>query len=590
MDANGRTRVILPGKGEVLLQPQDHLATGGEGSVFLRKGLVYKLYLDAAAARAKGMEDKIRLLANLRHPYIVAPIDILHDERHEMIGYYMPAAPGVPLLKVCTGAWRDANGFTDTQATRLVENMRLAVLEAHTLKAVIADGNETNWLAHGVEPRVIDVDSWQIDRFRATAIMASIRDFHGAQPSEGADWFAWAVVSFQVFTGIHPYKGTHPDFRRGDLEARMRAQVSVFDTQVRLNTAVRDFACIPSALKDWYQGVFVHGERNPPPSALAAAAPKIAARRQPAAATTTGALRHEHLLTLPGTVGHLADNGIAILEVDGALVAYDIPRRQRIVGLGRQSVDRLLDGQACLVRLGAGLVLLQVFGGALKGQHVVGEHDPAPARPELAPLPCAAEKLVALGGRVFALDHASELGMSELALDRLGERVLLSIRQSWPVRTLATRFFDGFGVMDCLGTPFIVLPEGDDALLIHRAASLRGYHLINGYARNRHCVLLHGIRRRDGQLCRLRLRLGAVEYERVEEVVVDDAELDVAVTGRGIAVAIFEDGEVTVWNTAGDKERRITDPAASRELRLFALPDGVFYHTGRDIFRLKLSD
>ena len=250
MDISKGIRVVMPGKGEVMLRAQDHLATGGEGAVFQRAGMVYKLYLDPVAARARGMEEKIGLLAQLRHPSIVAPIDVLRDQQQALVGHYMPAAPGVPLIELCTNAWRNANGFGDDQAAQLVENMRAAVTAAHALPALMVDGNETNWLANGVEPRVIDVDSWQIGRFPATAMMATIRDYHGAQPSPAADWFAWGIVTFQVFTGIHPYKGSHPDFRRGDLEARMRANVSVFDPRTRLNAAVRHFAAIPAALRD----------------------------------------------------------------------------------------------------------------------------------------------------------------------------------------------------------------------------------------------------------------------------------------------------------------------------------------------------
>lgn len=63
MNPNELIRVILPRKGEILLLPRDHLATGGEGAVYLKDGLVFKLYLDSAGARARGMEEKIRLLS-----------------------------------------------------------------------------------------------------------------------------------------------------------------------------------------------------------------------------------------------------------------------------------------------------------------------------------------------------------------------------------------------------------------------------------------------------------------------------------------------------------------------------------------------
>ena len=102
MDISKGIRVVMPGKGEVMLRAQDHLATGGEGAVFQRAGMVYKLYLDPVAARARGMEEKIGLLAQLRHPCIVAPLDVLRDQQQALVGHYMPAAPGVPLIELCT--------------------------------------------------------------------------------------------------------------------------------------------------------------------------------------------------------------------------------------------------------------------------------------------------------------------------------------------------------------------------------------------------------------------------------------------------------------------------------------------------------
>jgi hypothetical protein len=71
--------------------------------------------------------------------------------------------------------------------------------------------------------------------------------------------------------------------------------------------------------------------------------------------------------------------------------------------------------------------------------------------------------------------------------------------------------------------------------------------------------------------------------------VVYESELNVAVTARGVAVALFDDGEVTVWNTSGGSEQRIADRAATRDLRLFALADGVYYLADREVFRLRLG-
>jgi hypothetical protein len=589
MNANDKVQVVIPGKGDLILQPQDHLATGGEGAVYLKNGMVFKLYLDPKAARARGMADKVALLAGLRHPYIVAPIDVLLDKRQDLIGYYMPAASGEAMMRVFTSAWRDANGFGDTKAVKLVENMRTAVEAAHGLGAVMADGNETNWLADGVEPRVIDVDSWQIGKFPATAIMASIFDYHRPPPSRESDWFAWGIVSFQVLTGIHPYKGSHPDFRRGDLEARMRANASVLDPKVRLNAAVRHFGVIPGRLRDWYEAVFQRAERLPPPSLRGSAVPDGAPRRARAVASAGGMLKHDRYLTLPGPARLVTRDGIGVLEVAGELQAHDIVRRQRITGVESADLARLLKQQAVLIRNASSYVWLELDGAAIRGRLVAGERDPVTAITELAPLPCIAERLLSLGGRVFALNGEQDLGMIELAINQLGARTFLSIRQAWPVRARASRFYDGFGLTDCLGVPFVVLPEGDEAVLIQRAVGLKGYRIIGGYAGGSQCIVVSAIRRSDGQLYRLLLHLVGQEFEVAEASVIDEPNLNIAVTERGIALEIADDGELTVWNTQGASARRVSDQAMTRELRLLALPGGVFYLAGKDVFRLTLT-
>jgi len=589
MAANDRIQVILPGKGETTLLPRDHLATGGEGAVYLKNGMVFKVYLDGAAARARGMEEKIGLLSRISHPYIVSPIDVLYDRRHEMVGYYMPAAQGVPVVRIFTNAWRDANGFNNEHSVKLVENMRAALRVAHDLSALVADGNEMNWLADGVEPRAIDVDSWQIGDFKATAIMASIIDHHADVLSEETDWFAWGIVTFQIFTGIHPYKGTHPDFKRGDMEGRMQANASVFDPKVKLNGAVRDLSVIPKPLADWYQGVFQSGCRGAPPSVSMSMVPQIAARKLRLCATDSGLLKHNLIMSLPGVVRYISGNGVAYYEEGSRLSACDLKRRQLIPSIDAETIDRLLKGGACLVRMASGFRLLQADSSGVFGRIIPGERDPVPPNPDIGRLPCVAEKLIEWGDRVFALNSQNELGFTEIAIELLGGRSLLSIKQSWAVNQNSTRFFDGFAVTDCLGTPFIVQVEGDSALLIHRASVLKEYRLVNGYSRSHHSLILIGIGREDGLLHRLRMRLGKGEYECIEDVVVDVAELNMAVTGKGIAAGIFEDGQLFVWNTIGVGEKIVHDAAVTRDLRLFAMTEGIFYYMGTDVFRLSLS-
>lgn len=581
-------KVVMPGKGEVTLRPTDHLATGGEGAVYLKNNRIFKLFLNPERARTSGMADKIKLLSQIRHPFIVAPLDVLYDSQHQMVGYYMEKADGLALMKTFTNTWRDTNSFTDREAVRLVENMREAVNAAHALKAVMVDGNETNYLVAGVEPRIIDVDSWKIGRHGGTAIMPSIRDYHSTDHDEKTDWFAWGIVSFQVFTGIHPYKGTHPGFKKSDLEGRMRANASVFDKAVRLNAAVRDFACVPKPLLDWYEGVFAKGERSAPPSALMSQASAGLTKKVRVIQTASGKVRHDRVNGFMGKVRHVSANGIAFYGEVGALKAHDLYRKQGIPALDQVDIDGLFANQAALVRQGDSFVHVSLTSMGVQGRVVPGERDPQPANAQTNVLPLAAAKLLVMGNRLFALNPQSDNGMVELELNAMGSRMVLAVKTQWPVNITSTRFYDGFGAMDCLGVPFLVVPE-QESLTIKRATVLAGYKLINGFSRGSSYVWVHGVNRADGQIYRLELRFNGKEFELAHSEVVDEAELNLAISSKGIAVGIFEDGLVSVQNTLGAGGKVVPDGSVTKEMSLFSLPDGIHYYRDSDVYRISLT-
>ena len=85
----------------------------------------------------------------------------------------------------------------------------------------------------------------------------------------GTDWFSWAVVTFQMFTGIHPYKGKYKSAL--DLDTRMMKNISVFNPFVSVPKICEPFDVIPENLRRWYKAVFEDGKRLPPPDIMVAA-------------------------------------------------------------------------------------------------------------------------------------------------------------------------------------------------------------------------------------------------------------------------------------------------------------------------------
>ena len=584
-----RTRVFVPTKGEFTLTDTNHVATGGEGSVYVKSGYAFKLYLDAMKARKAGLESKVQLLSRIQHPHIVAPLGPIYDASQEFVGFYMPMANGEPLVKTFTNAWRDANGFTNEKAIELVGNMRAAVQAAHDLGALLVDGNELNYLVEGTAPRLIDCDSWQIDRYKATAIMPSIRDFSAQAFSEKSDWFSWGIVTFQTLVGVHPFKGTHPDFKKSDLEGRMRGHASVFDPRVKVNAAVRDFALIPTGLRDWYEAVFQKGERSAPPVRFDAPPPSAAQRTYRTVQAGTGVVKHERLMTVPGTIRHVSAYGVLFYrDTSNVSHALDVHRRKKIEGLSSADIDLLFRNEACLIRRELGFVFIQLNAGSLVARLLRVEGDPLLSATVSNPLPCAATRLVSIGGRPFALNPEVGNGLLELDTTTLGNKVLLSVKTAWPVFVQSTRFFDGAAVMDCMGTPFLVVPH-DSAVTVAPCPDLKGYRTVNAFARAPGFILVEGLSATDGQLYRLTCQFDGRSYKMVSTVLADEPGLDVALNPKGILVGIFEDGQVTVLNTLGAGGKTVADASITRDMTLFSTSDGIFYYRDADVFRLSLS-
>ncbi|MDP3653133.1 MAG: hypothetical protein Q8R67_15760 [Rhodoferax sp.] len=613
LSAQSPQRVFLPGKGEVALTQTDYLATGGEGVVYAKGSYVYKLYLDPAGARARGIEDKLKLLQAIRHPHIVAPTDVLLNPQHEVVGFYMPQASGVPLVKTFTNAWRDPNNFGIRESLALVENMRLAVVEAHQAGAVLVDANEMNYLADGTAPRLLDVDSWQIGAFKASAIMPSIRDVHSADFTPLTDWFSWAVVSFQVLAGIHPYKGVHPDFKRGDLQARMLANASVFDPRVSVNAGVRDYAtCLPGALLDWYRDVFQHGLRSAPPGVHAARVVALSptskrAMRTATSQTTHQTVIHDVLVHLDGDVVEVLRCGVALWRERsgaGSLHAFDLQRKQNLPCLTPPQLEALREGTAALVRCAGGLFYAFLNtrpntthpqSSGITGHLVPAERDPAPlaATQDAKLLPSLAQRLLTFGNRLFAVNAHSDRGLTEIAVDQMGAHTVLSVRASWPFLAQASTVFATMAMFDALGTPFLVLPAGD-SVRIDKASALAAYRLVDAFMVSPDHVLALAYGRKDGQIYRLTLTRGGAQqcFEITATEPTDELALNVAVNEQGIGVEVLANGELAVFSAkqiaSRGNSKRVGNTGLTQEHRVFALPAGLHYAYGQEVVRISM--
>jgi hypothetical protein len=258
------TQLTLEGRGLITVRPNDHVATGGEGTVFKVANTILKIYTDPSKMVADDMPSKVRALSALSHPGILAPKGIITER--SPIGFYMDFAQGTPLTPFFANDFRSQNGIDTAKTLKIAQAMQEIYAFAHSNKAILVDANELNWIiAPNLSPKAIDVDSWAIAKWPAKVVMPSIRDWHSKTFNELTDWFSWGIVTFQLFTGIHPYKGTLQGYARGAMVERMKANASVFSSGIKLNNAVRDFRTIPEPLRTWYKETFQDGVRSLPP-------------------------------------------------------------------------------------------------------------------------------------------------------------------------------------------------------------------------------------------------------------------------------------------------------------------------------------
>src|SRR5579871_1643597 len=244
-------KLFVKGRGPVELDQKDFLAQGGEGAIYVRGDLAYKVYANPAKMIPTA---KIQELAALEQPTIIRPEEVLLNTASAPVGYTMGyVKEAAALCQLFTRAFRERKGLTPEVMAQLVQKLRQGVRFVHAHGMLIVDLHEMNFLVDLPLKEIlfIDVDSYQTPGFPATALMDSVRDRHTSGFSENTDWFSFGIVSFQLFVGIHPYKGKHPDGL--DLDTRMQRNISVFNKAVSLPKVCYPLNAIPRAYRDWYE-------------------------------------------------------------------------------------------------------------------------------------------------------------------------------------------------------------------------------------------------------------------------------------------------------------------------------------------------
>lgn len=520
-------KVYAKGLGEVTLAQQDFVGQGGQAAVFVQGDTAFKVFHDPAQAIPAG---KIAELAAIGDPNVIRPRHLLADAKGRPVGYTMRFVRDAHVLcQLCTRTFRERQGVTPEQVFALVQRIRAGVEACHRAGVIVVDLNEMNLLVDRGFGDVffIDVDSYQTAHFPATALMDTVRDRHAPPGAFDAatDWFAFAVVTFQLLVGIHPYKGTHPAVKT--LDARMERDLSVFDPAVKVPKACYPFDVIPADWRAWYRAVFQDGLRRPPPAGGAVTTVPAPVR----AVASTERLKVSELLRLDQPIRlHATGRSTtcvvtrASVYVDGRRVA-PAPPGVRAVGFTPKRDEPVLaavgpDGRFALWHLG---------------------------RTRL-PFALALDDVTTAGGRLYARCGAQ---LVEIELHEAGGAVIPAARVVGQVLEHATELFAGVAVQCLLGATYASLLPGDGTCRQVRLTELDGHRVLD--ARFERQVLMV-LARREARTDRFVFRF-APDFTRRDVRVVADvtpAGLNFVVLDSGVCVHLTEAERIELFANRPD--------------------------------------
>ena len=546
---------------KVRLTQAEFKAQGGEGAVYVAGNTAYKVYADPAKMIPVA---KIKELSALGLPNIMCPQEVLLDAARTPIGYTMQSVPdSVVLCSTFTPAFRQRVGLTPEKMLHLVKQLQEGVAYVHSQGILIVDLNEMNFLVDLGCGQVyfIDVDSYQTPHFPATALMDSVRDRQALAWNTGTDWFAFAIVSFQMFVGIHPYKGKHPRFKT--LDERMQQKLSVFHPDVSLPGICPPLSVIPRAYSDWFQAVFEQGERTAPPSG------------------TRITLSVQAVLTpSPTGSGHFIISKWR--EFAGPIVAFThgFTVTTEAVYFGEQRCgDAGTDAALGLSPVSRSGVLASLNNGQ------VSLFELARQKPLYFSL--TAEQLMASGGRIYAKQGGSLL---EVSFVETPTQIWASAKVVGTVLEHATQLFEGAALQNLLGAWYAsLLPETGRCHQV-KLPELNGFQVI--HARFDGGVLMV-VAAQSGRFQKQIFRFNA-DYSAYDVRVADNLAtygINFVVLDSGLCLHLSgeEDLELFPAKQGASALKVFTDPALGGDCLLLKDGSQALFARGNTLYRLAMK-
>lgn len=193
------------------------IARGGEGTIYeFDNNLVAKIYHDGIEPLN---QPKFDFLKKLDKSLFIAPQELLFDSSSKVRGFTMEYLDNsfYPISSLFTKSFCASHNVDKSIKLKAIENLIKAVDYAHKMKVVIGDLNCFNIMVNNKgDIKLIDTDSYQVPGFHHSGrLMDDIRDyFYHGRIDENSDYYALSILSFNMLSFTHPFKGIHKQYMK----------------------------------------------------------------------------------------------------------------------------------------------------------------------------------------------------------------------------------------------------------------------------------------------------------------------------------------------------------------------------------------
>lgn len=568
-------KVKIGNGGTFTISDKYYKAAGGEASIYVNGGKVFKIYHDANKTLPA---KKIKELSVIHNPQVVVPQDLIFDAATgDPLGYTANYIDNVePLLKLFTRTFKQDNNLDPKMIAELVKQLQLVTNDIHGAQCLIVDFNELNVLVnitpHTLTPYFIDVDSYATPSYKATAIMDSVRDRRVSSTVNGklvynadalSDWYSWGIISFWLYTNIHPFRGGHPNYKPRDKVKQMDDGISVFHRGVKMPPSVNNFNVIPKRHLDWYEAVFLRNERSVPPLP-----DSVAPLVVPAAITIVKGNKQVDVIQ----VAAYSENIVSVLQSMG--LNYVVTHKkvycdQKELMAGCERAKKVL---LCTASDGSIIV------GSLSGPTV--KFFELNRQREVGTV--ASTDIFARNGSIYSMSNGK---LVENYFTAMGDKMIHRVNEIENVSAYTAVVHDGCVIQDLIGKIHLTLPYKRGACFSKYLPALDGYRIVEAKSERTVTVI---IAEKGGQYDRFIVVFNKdysdFDVRKVEDVAYDTINFTVLENGLCLLLANVDELEMFVNN---QNIQVIKDPPIDSTMKLFNTPDGAHFINGNSFHQIK---